>query len=71
MKEDDFWGLVSKLYLYIRAKVLLSRNQLSTYSSTRSIGIAKYITCEQDRLIPKLPKFEWLDFENEYIDPFS
>jgi hypothetical protein len=66
MKEDNFRGLAAKLYLCIRSKVLLIRNQLNIGLSNSSIGIVKDIVCDDDRPTPKLPKFVWVDFGTDY-----
>ena len=66
MKEDNFGGLSSKLYLCVSAKVLLTRNLLNIGLSHRSMGIVKDIIYVEDKLAPKLPKFVWVDFGNDY-----
>ena len=66
MREDDFRGLVAKLYLCIGSKVLLTTNQVNIGLSNSSTGIVKNITCNNDRPAPKLPKFAWVDFGTAY-----
>ena len=57
MKEDNFRGLLAKLYLSVNSKVLLARNQLNASLSNCSMGITKGIACNDDRPAFKLPKF--------------
>ena len=58
MREDDFEGLVAKLYLCIRSKVLLIINQLNIGLSNGSRGIIKNIAYNDNRSASKLPKFK-------------
>ena len=48
MREDDFRGLVVKLYLCLRSKVLLTRNQLNIGLSNSSMDIVKDIVCNDN-----------------------
>ena len=69
MRDDNFRGLASKLFLCIGAKVLLTRNQLNIGLSNGSTGVVKDIIYNHDMPALKLPKFVWVNFGDNYTDP--
>ena len=60
--DDEVFGLVSRLFLCVGAKVLLTKNYLKIGLSNSSAGVIKELVYEGENVAPALPKFDLVDF---------
>ena len=67
ISNKNFSNLLSSIYLYIGAKVALTRNHLNVDLSNGSIRIVKEIFYDDNKPALALPKFVLVDFGESYM----
>ena len=67
LSKDNFNSLVLNIYIYVRSKVVLTKNYLQVCVSNSLMGIVRELFCNENKPASSLPKLIFVNFDTEYV----